>query len=153
MSAIAGVCTRDRQPVDSTILPRMLDQLAMRGPHSQGQWSDGPVGLAHRLLQTTPESLKERQPVSDARGECWLIWDGRLDNRDELIRLLKNDGFTLGAGTDPELMLAAFRKWGIDCFRRILGDFALALWDSRTKRLVCARDPIGVKPFYYHLSK
>lgn len=150
MSAIAGICNVGSRRLDADLLTRMLDRLAARGPHARHQWVNGPVGLGHRLLHATPESLKERQPVSDAWGECWLVWDGRLDNREELIATLRAEGIALGAETDPEIALHAYRKWSVGCFQRMLGDFALALWDSRARSLICARDPIGVKPFYYH---
>jgi asparagine synthase (glutamine-hydrolysing) len=149
MSAIAGMLNVDGRPADAGLLTRMLDRLAARGPHAQGKWIDGPVGLAHRLLHTTPESLKERQPTSDAWGECRLVWDGRMDNREELIAALSADGIALGSETDSELALQAYRKWGMECPERIMGEFAMAIWDGRSRRFFCARDPIGVKPFYY----
>ena len=150
MSAIAGLYHVDGRPVDPALLRRMLDALAHRGPDGEGQWVSGPLGLGHRLLHTTPESLNEKQPVTDERDECWLVWDGRLDNREELIAALKAEGRPLGDQTDPELVLGAYRQWGMGSLKRIVGEFALALWDQRTRRLICARDPIGVKPFYYH---
>lgn len=149
MSAIAGLCNVDGQPVAAHLLAGMLDRLAARGPHGRGQWVSRSVGLGHRLLHATPESLKEHQPLSDAWGDCWLVWDGRVDNREELSALLRADGAPLGAETDPELVLHAYRKWGAQCLQRIVGEFALALWDGRTRTLLCARDPLGVKPFYY----
>lgn len=150
MSAIAGLYRVDGRPADPGLLTRMLERLASRGPHAESRWVNGPVGLAHRLLHTTPESLKERQPVSDAWGECRLIWDGRVDNRDTLIADLRKEGLALDAATDPDLVLQAYRAWGTACFSRIVGDFAFALWDGRFRRLLCVRDSIGVKPLYYH---
>ena len=72
--------------------------------------------------------------------------DGRIDNRDELQAAL---GATLRTGTDVELVLRAYQRWGEDSPRRILGDFAYAIWDSRARRLFCARDHLGLRPFYY----
>lgn len=150
MSAIAGICRVDGRPADPALVARMTRALAHRAPDGEGHWVSGPIGLGYRLLVTTPESLHEKQPVTDERSECWLVWDGRLDNRGELIAALRTEGRDLGAETDPELALAAYRQWGVSALRKIVGDFALALWDSRTRRLVCARDPMGVKPLYYH---
>ncbi|MFQ5680331.1 MAG: asparagine synthase-related protein, partial [Gemmatimonadota bacterium] len=73
-----------------------------------------------------------------------------LDNREELIQALKAARIPLGSRTDPELALGAYRKWGQAAFTRLLGDFAVAVWDQRCRRLLCARDSLGVKPFYYH---
>ncbi len=150
MSAIAGLYSVDGCPADPDLLRRMLDALAYRGPDGEGQWVAGPIGLGHRLLSTTPESLNEKQPVTDERGESSLVWDGRLDNREELVGALKAKGQLPRDQSDPALVLEAYRLWGTDSLKRIVGEFALALWDQRTRSLVCARDPIGVKPFYYH---
>ncbi|MBI4611280.1 MAG: asparagine synthase (glutamine-hydrolyzing) [Candidatus Rokubacteria bacterium] len=150
MSAIAGICHSGGRPADPALLQRMTDILAHRGPDGEGQWVAGPVGLGHRMLHTTPESLHEKQPLADAHGTCQLAWDGRVDNREELIAALKIDRHDQEGLTDPELVLEAYGQWGAGCVRRIVGEFAFALWDGRRRELVCARDPIGVKPFYYH---
>jgi asparagine synthase (glutamine-hydrolysing) len=79
-----------------------------------------------------------------------LVADARIDNRDELLRTL---GVKVGEGlSDGEIILAAYARWGEDCVPRLLGDFAFALWDASTQTLLCARDPMGVKPFYYYAS-
>ena len=150
MGGIVGIYSVDGRPADPALLRQMTGILAHRGPDGEGQWVSWPIGLGHRLLFTTPESLNEKQPVTDERGECWLVWDGRLDNREELIATLKAEGRLLGEQTDPELVLGAYGHWGTECLTRIIGEFAFALWDGRTRSLFCARDPIGVKPFYYH---
>ena len=85
MSAIVGTFHKDGRPVDPGDLERMMTILAHRGPDACGTWSDGPVGLGHRLLQTTPESLDERQPLADPTGDLKITADARLDNRDELL--------------------------------------------------------------------
>lgn len=151
MSGIVGIWHLDGRPVEEAVITRMSATLAHRGPDGEGQWVSGPVGLGHRLLYTTPESLREKQPVTDGRGECWLVWDGRLDNREELIATLEAEGrVLLEEQTDPELLLSAYCRWGVACLTRVVGEFAFALWDGQTRNLFCARDPIGVKPFYYH---
>jgi asparagine synthase (glutamine-hydrolysing) len=150
MSAIAGMFHADGRPADHGLLRRMAGILAHRGPDGEGEWVSGAVALGHRLLHTTPESLTEKQPVTDERGEYWLVWDGRLDNREELAAALKAEGWFLPGQSDPELVLQAYQQWGADCLKRILGEFAFALWDGRRRTLLCARDPIGVKPFYYY---
>src|SRR5436190_10470888 len=76
-----------------------------------------------------------------------LVADARIDNREELLASLR-----LPRGnhsTDSEIILAAYERWGQDCVDRLIGDFACALWDSRSQALFCARDPMGVRPFYY----
>ncbi len=149
MSGIVGVRRLDSRPVDPALLARMANAIAHRGPDGEGQWADGIAGLHHRLLRTTPESLGEKQPVADERGDCRLVFDGRLDNRRELIAGL---GLDDRDRPDPELVLSAYRRWGEQSFGRLVGDFALAIWDGRARRLVCVRDPFGAKPFYYHAN-
>lgn len=149
MSGLAGVFHVDGRPADPALLARMTASLAHRGPDGEGQWIDGPIGLGHRLLATTPESVSEKQPASDEVGECRLVWDGRLDNRRELIAMLRVGADAL-TWPDAQLVLLAYQRWGSACFARLIGDFALALWDARPRTLLCARDPFGVRPLYYH---
>lgn len=149
MSGIVGIYRADRRAVDPSLLARMSRALAHRGPDGEGRWVSGPIGLGHRLLYTTPESLNEKQPVTDERGECWLVWDGRVDNREELIAALRAEGRAPRDQTDPGLVLDSYRQWGTDCLARIIGEFAFALWDGRTSNLFCGRDRLGLKPFHY----
>lgn len=146
MSGITGIFRLDGTPVSSEVLQRMTDKMAHRGPDGSGSWNDGPVGLGHRMLCTTPESLRERQPVVDEDARLALIWDGRVDNREELCADLHAKP---ADATDAELVLRAYRAWGIDFLPRVLGDFALAVWDGNERRLVCARDVLGQRPLYY----
>lgn len=152
MSGIAGICRFDGAPVDAAVLRRMTDALRHRGPDGVGHWIDGGVGLGHRMLHTTPESLAETQPLGDDDGGICLVMDGRIDNRTDLRRALEAAGVRLRADTDAELLLAAYRCWGDGCPARILGDFAFAVWDRPRRRLLCARDPATAKPFYYHVG-
>ncbi|MEW6544778.1 MAG: asparagine synthase (glutamine-hydrolyzing) [Nitrospirota bacterium] len=152
MSGIAGILHRDGQPVNRADLWRLTDCLAHRGPDGHGHWINGPVGLGHVLLQTTPESSHERQPWSDESGRLCLTLDGRVDNRDELQGALEGAGATFRNETDAELVLRAYECWGEGCAKRIIGDFAFAIWDEPSQRLFCARDHIGIRPFYYFLS-
>jgi asparagine synthase (glutamine-hydrolysing) len=89
-------------------------------------------------------------PAADATGELVVVGDFRLDNRSDLLAATRSQPAT-GLG-DPELVLAAYRRWGESCVERLVGDFAFALWDGRRRLVVCARDPFGTKPLYYHLS-
>lgn len=149
MSGIAGVFHLDGCPADLTALHRMGEALAWRGPDGIGYWHSGPVGFAHAQFCTTPESLQEKQPLCSPGAGLCLTFDGRIDNRDEILQALRSDGTFLPDNTDPALLLAAYRLWGTDCLQRIVGDFAFALWDQARRILWCARDHIGIRPFYY----
>jgi asparagine synthase (glutamine-hydrolysing) len=141
MSGIGGVYRADGRAVVACELDAMSGALAHRGRDAAGQWSDGQVGLVHRLLATTRASAAVEHPVADDSGAVRLVWDGRLDNRDEL-----------GAGADESdeaVVVRAYARFGENLPSRLLGDFAFALWDARHERLLCARDRLGLKPFHY----
>lgn len=152
MSGIAGVLHLDGRPVERALLEHMVDSLVHRGPDGSGLWSEGEVGLGHQLLRTTPESLYERLPLEGGRGAFVLTADARIDNRGELISYLGLSGVPPEEVADSRLILAAYERWGERCPERLLGDFAFAIWDSRERKLFCARDHMGVKPLYYYSS-
>jgi asparagine synthase (glutamine-hydrolysing) len=149
LSGLCGLVYFDGRPVEQAELEQMSDRLAHRGPDAAGQWRAGSAGLGHRMLWTTPESLHERLPLASADGGLVITADVRIDNRDELFRLLALDDRSLG---DSALILAAYAKWGERCPEHLLGDFAFAIWDARDQTLFCARDHLGVKPFFYFWS-
>ena len=149
MSAIAGVFRTDGQKVERRDLEGMANILAHRGPDGSGVWNSGSIGLAHRLLWTTPESLHEHLPRLRPDSNLVVTADVRLDNRAELIGRLGLIGVASADVTDSELILRAYERWEDDCASYFIGDFALAIWDARRCRLYCARDHFGVKPFFY----
>lgn len=152
MSGITGIYNVDGRPVDRALLQRMTQAIAHRGPDGIGHWMAGPVALGHAMLHTTPESLRETQPLSmeaSKQGGLCLTLDGRVDNRRELRAALEGKGCVPHTDTDAELVLRAYECWGEDCARHILGDFAFAVWDGGNRKLFCARDLLGIRPFYY----
>ncbi len=153
MSGIAGIYHLDGRPLEGARLQRMVGAMAHRGADGVACWIDGSVGLGHAMLHTTPESLRERQPLSDAQGTLCLTLDGRVDNREELRAALQSKGLPPQADSDAELVLRAYACWGEDCPQHILGDFAFAVWDARRRTLFCARDCLGIKPFYYFFDQ
>lgn len=153
MSGIFGCYYRDGRPVESVDLQHMQAVLAHRGPDGANYWTDGPLGLGHCTLHTTPESLYEQMPLRSRNGMLTMTADVRLDNRDELIAVLGLRDRPTGQIGDGELILAAYERWGEDCPRHLLGDFAFAIWDRHRQTWFCARDHMGVKPFYYYCSK
>lgn len=149
MAGIVGICCADGRPVDMTELRMMAEAARHRAPDGITYWYQGRVGFAHLQFHTTPESLNERQPLTSPHGEACIVWNGRLDNRDELRAALADMDTRPIDATDPGYVLAAYLVWGPDCLQRMIGDFALAVWDARAKKLWCARDYLGVRPFYY----
>ncbi|WP_240906276.1 asparagine synthase-related protein [Thermomonas sp. HDW16] len=126
----------------------MLATLQRRGPDGSHAWRGENAALGRTLLVTTPES-RIPQPWQHSQTGCVVVSDSRLDNRLQLLRALGINGHPDTIG-DGELLHAAWQHWGRDCANRLRGDFAFALWDPREHRLFCARDPMGVRPFYLH---
>lgn len=148
MSGILGLWNLDGRPVDKDLLARMSATLAHRGPDGESLWIAGPIGLACQLFRITPESSTETQPLVYPSGLA-LVFDGRLDNREELLSVLPHSLGFLAHAPDPVLVLAAYRAFGERFPERLLGDFAFGLFDPFQQKLILARDPIGVRPLYY----
>lgn len=146
MSGIAGILSLDCAPVDGALLDRMAGVLASRGPDGAASRVMGPLGLVHALLRTGDVGDDVPRPRSvDGR---WIVADARIDGRGELVRALRAGGIEASPDAPAaELILYALRLRGDDAPLHLLGDFAFAAWDGR--RLLCARDHFGLKPFYY----
>jgi len=151
LSGIAGVFNLDGAPVDVALLESMAATMAHRGRDGMGRWASGPAGLAVQLLRVTPESAAEVAPYVYPGGLV-VGWDGRLDNREELLGLLDGQPHVERGCPDPVLVAAAYRKYGEDFPARLNGDFALALWDGATRLLLLARDAMGLRPLHYTLA-
>lgn len=149
MSGIVGIVHLDGAPIRAACLERMTRYLHFCGPDHQNVWVAGCVGFGHALLQTAPESAPRPQPCS-LDGEVWITADARLDGRRDLVRsLVSHCRVPVDDASDAELILHAYQVWSEDCVQHLLGDFAFAIWDGWRRRLFCARDHFGVKPFYY----
>lgn len=148
MSGLVGLWNLDGRPLEEGILSKLSAALAHRGPDGEGVWQQGPVGLACQLFKVTPEAAQETQPLVHPSGAV-VVFDGRLDNRDELLRDLKGSPNLTRQSPDPVLVLAAYETFGEAFPERLNGDFALGLFDPRRRQLLLARDAIGLRPLYY----
>lgn len=149
MSAFGGILNFDGMPVDHGILIAMGQRLAARGPDGGSQVKCGSVAMVYRAFHTNKQSRLEIQPLLSVGGQV-LCFDGRLDNREELISIL--DDQLRGQRTDVAIVMASYLRWGISFLPKIIGDFALSLWDPTSKSLILARDIIGPRTLYYHRS-
>ena len=148
MSVQAGIWNFDGQPVDRKLLGDFSQALKQQGPDGEFCHADGAVALIYRPFHTTTESRQERQPYFSHRSFI-LTWDGRLDNRNELVPDLCKD---LEANpTDVAIVAAAFDRWDSECFRRIVGDWAVTIWRPEEKELIFASDFMGVRHTFYYL--
>jgi len=153
MSGIAGVVCFDKRPVDNLQIAKMAESIAHRGSNGVNVLQFEGVSLVHCLLQTTPESLFEFQPLKDNESEIVIIADARIDNRRELLEKFRVESKKWSQIPDCRIILEAYKKWGSDCPGQLVGDFAFALWDPHIRKLFCARDHIGARPFYYYYSE
>jgi len=107
------------------------------------------LSFGFRRLSILDLSPAGHQPMAGADGQCWIIFNGEIYNFLELRSELSGYGHRFRTGSDTEVILAAYRQWGVECLSRFNGMWALAIWDNRLRRLFCARDRLGIKPFYY----
>ena len=150
MTAIAGLIHTDQAPIDPAVLQRMRNLLQPYGRDAQHLHREPGAGFLRTLLRTTPEDSLDRQPLVHAESQTLILFDGRLDNRDELAQALGIPSDQLRLMADSALALHACLRWETDAVDRLLGDFALACWQPRQSRLWLARDPLGTRPLYWH---
>ena len=169
MCGIAGIW-RQAGRVSSSEITRMSELMVHRGPDDSGfvlistgnassparcegqaetnEHAD--LALANRRLAILDLSSAGHQPMS--AGGCTLVYNGEIYNYLELRQELQGLGHVFGSTSDTEVLLHSYLEWGADCLPRLNGIFAFAIWDARSGQLFGARDRLGVKPFYYHLS-
>jgi asparagine synthase (glutamine-hydrolysing) len=146
MSVQFGRWNFDGKPVEQDYLKKVQPLLLPYGSDDLGSYSGGAISMLYCAFHTTKESRRETQPHAMASGAI-ITWDGRLDNRADLIKQL-GDVVTAGS-TDVSIVAAAYERWGSTSFAQLIGDWALAIWEPRTRSLTLAKDPIGVRHLYY----
>ncbi len=177
MCGIVGAVSLNGGRIDLLALQRMNDLQSHRGPDGEGfmlGWiEDG--AFKHSFARHTGGrnsdslcasdsgivawrffvDLSDRglQPMSSADGATWIVFNGEIYNFQELRSELESHGQSFQTGTDTEALLQAYLHWGEDCLDRLQGMYGFAIWDGRSGRLFCARDRLGIKPFYYATPK
>jgi len=155
MCGIAGIYNADQDCHGLEALGwRMTELLAHRGPDDRGvETYELPNGrslmLAHTRLSIVDLSEAGHQPMISSGGELTIVFNGEIYNFRELRRELESKGARFKSQTDTEMVLEAYREWGIECFDRFNGMWALAIWDQRRNQLLLSRDRLGIKPLYY----
>ena len=150
MSVQAGIWDFDGRPVEPKQIADISGFLKPQGPDGESRYADGSVALLYRAFHTTAESRQERQPHFSNRGFI-VTWDGRLDNRQALIADLRSD---LEANpTDVAIVAAAFDRWETECFRRLIGDWAVTLWKPTERELLFASDYMAIRHIFYYLKR
>ena len=151
MCGIAGLVDRKQNVVASETLERMQGSLTHRGPDDAGMYLNGNVGLAHTRLSIIDLGAGH-QPMCNEDGTVWIVFNGEIYNYRELQQDLLARGHTLRTSCDTEVIVHLYEEYGLDCASRLNGMFAFAIWDEKARRLLLARDRLGVKPLYYTLT-
>ena len=150
MCGICGIVNViESDPVDRAVIERMTEALARRGPDDAGYFVEGRVGLGHRRLSIIDLS-GGRQPIFNEDRSAAIIFNGEIYNHRALASVLRTAGHTFKTRSDTETILHAYEEYGDDCVQQLRGMFGFAIWDRRKRRLLLARDRLGVKPVYYY---
>jgi asparagine synthase (glutamine-hydrolysing) len=144
---IAGFWHAGGRPADARVLAAMTASLGHRGPDETGLWTDGEVALGNRRLRVIdPEG--GHQPMANEDDTVQVVFNGEIYNHADLRGLLASKGHRFRTRSDTEVIVHAYEEWGDACVERFNGMFAFALWDGRGRRMLLARDRLGIKPLY-----
>jgi len=140
------------EPVDRETVARMTRSIAHRGPDDEGYFFAGPLGLGFRRLSIIDLS-GGHQPMSNAEESVWVVFNGEIYNFKELRAELEGRGHRFRTNSDTEVIVHGYSEWGTGVLNRLNGMFGLAIWDVARRRLVVARDAMGIKLVYYRLAE
>lgn len=148
MSGICGIYRYDGAPVDPRWLERMRAAMAYYGPDGSSCKLEGPIGMGHLLMEVNPEDAFESQPIRGRRG--LMACTARLDNRDALLESFSISSSDATEVSDGQLVSLAYDRWGDELCGHLEGDWAVAAWDAKERRLLLARDIWGINSLYYY---
>ena len=150
MCGIAGILHFNNIPVERSLIQKMTDTMAHRGPDADGFFVDDQIALGFRRLAIIDLSEAANQPFTSNDGRYIMTFNGEIYNYAEVKPLLT--GYAFRTTSDTEVLLAAYIRWGADCIQYFRGMFSFAIWDKQEKEIFIARDRMGVKPLYYFLD-
>ena len=148
MCGIVGIVRFNGDVVDEARLKRMRDVLRHRGPDGEGLWIEGPVGLGHRRLAIV-DVAGGHQPLANEDESVWIVYNGEIYNHAALRPGLEARGHRYRTRSDTETILHLYEEEGERCVERLQGMFSFAVWDRARRRILLARDRLGIKPLYY----
>src|SRR3954468_7276893 len=152
MCGIAGIVSSDRlHPEDRERVVAMRDVIAHRGPDDAGLFADGQAALGHRRLSIV-DLAAGHQPISNETDTAWIVFNGEIYNHLAVRDQLESAGHRYKTRSDTETILHAYEQWGDASVEHLRGMFAFAIWDASRRRLLLARDRLGVKPLYWTLA-
>jgi asparagine synthase (glutamine-hydrolysing) len=148
MCGIAGFVSLEPHRHPDSVLDRMTRAIAHRGPDDSRVYRDAYAALGHRRLSII-DLAAGHQPMTSETGDLWIIYNGEIFNHADLRPALEKRGHVYQTRCDTETILHAYEEYGAGCPAYFRGMFSFAIWDRRNRRLFCARDRLGIKPFYY----
>jgi len=152
---MCGICGqfyfKESQPVSIQTLKRMTDSIAHRGPDDEGYHISGSIGLGFRRLSII-DLNGGHQPMSDREKSVWVIFNGEIYNFQELKKELESYGHVFQTRADTEVIVHGYKQWGTGVLNHLNGMFGFAIWDENKKRLILARDRMGIKVVYYKIE-
>src|SRR6266513_2022957 len=152
---MCGICGQFNfvrsEPVESETIRRMAQTMVHRGPDDDGYFISGSLGLGFRRLSII-DLAGGHQPMSDAEETVWVILNGEIYNFKELRSELEGLGHSFRTKSDTEVIIHGYKEWGTEVLNHLNGMFGLAIWDVKQKRLVVARDAMGIKLIYYRIA-
>jgi len=153
---MCGICGQFNfgtgKPIDPETLRRMMNTIIHRGPDDEGLFTDGSLGLGFRRLAILDLSPAGHQPMSDPQQTVWIVFNGEIYNFRELRAELEAKGHQFRSHCDTEVIVLGYKEWGDAILNRLNGMFGLAIWDVPRRRLLVARDAMGIKPVYYSVQ-
>src|SRR6516162_2189306 len=147
MCGICGVLDLRGRRSGEPHLKAMSNVLRHRGPDDEGGVALGPMAFGFRRLSIV-DVAGGHQPMSNEDGTVWVVFNGEIYNDLELRPLLEKRGHRYASKSDTETIVHLYEEYGEDCVHHLRGMFAFAIWDARRNKLFCARDRLGIKPFY-----
>jgi asparagine synthase (glutamine-hydrolysing) len=152
---MCGICGqfnyKNHNPVELNTIKRMTKTLVHRGPDDEGYYLSGPLGFGFRRLSII-DLAGGHQPMSDREQSVWVVFNGEIYNFPELKKELEAFGHVFQTRSDTEVLVHGYKQWGDDVFNHLNGMFGVAIWDVHRKRLVLARDAMGIKLIYYKIE-
>ncbi len=152
---MCGICGqynfKDHKPVIPETIKAMTQAIAHRGPDDEGFFVSGSLGFGFRRLSII-DLAAGHQPMSDREQSVWVVFNGEIYNFPELRRELEAFGHIFRTRSDTEVIIHGYKQWGAEVLNHLNGMFGLAIWDARRKKLILARDAMGIKLLYYRVE-
>lgn len=152
---MCGICGqynfKNPEPVNPETIKRMTNTMVHRGPDDEGYFFSGPLGFGFRRLSII-DLGGGHQPMSDREESVWIVFNGEIYNYPELKKELEAFGHVFRTKSDTEVIIHGYKQWGDEVFNHLNGMFGVAIWDEKKKRLVIARDAMGIKLVYYQIE-